>query len=283
MSEVDEGKPEVISYVVEVKIVREGENETRMEDLPHKYTVMASTSSSSSSPASDSDRVRLDINDKSFEGQRVYAMVTATDVNGACSGEGVSASVVLPDRFGPSVVSFQYASDFDQNGLLYYIGSAGGTRGYVNPHVSGDVVVTWSSIQAGRVEYFVNYQFNNQYCYTKDIPGSWMMVDLGATQSISPNHYSLRHDDNSCQYLRNWVLEGKMDDSDTSAWVVLREHVNDASINGVGATCSWPVTNVGINQSYRYIRIRMTGVNKYGHRHLICSGIELYGDLHINL
>jgi hypothetical protein len=91
MSEVDEGKPGVSSYVVEVKIVCEGENET--EDIPHKYTVMASTSSSSSlslSPASDSDRFRLEIKDKAFEGQKVYALVTATDVNGACSGKGVS-------------------------------------------------------------------------------------------------------------------------------------------------------------------------------------------------
>ena len=104
---------------------------------------MASTSSSpSSAAASDSNRLRLEIKDKEFESQKVYAMVTATDVNGACSGKGVSASVVLPDRFGSLVVSLRYASDFDQNGLLFYIGSAGGTRDYVNPHVSGDVVVT---------------------------------------------------------------------------------------------------------------------------------------------
>jgi hypothetical protein len=109
-----------------------------------------------------------------------------------------------------------------------------------------------------------------------------MMVDLGATRRISPNHYSLRHDCSRGHYLRNWLLEGKMDDSDTSAWVVLREHVKDASINGVGAKCSWPVTNVGMNQCYRYIRIRMKGVDSSGHHYLLCSGIELYGDLYIS-
>ncbi len=69
ISEVDEGKPEVSSYVVEVIVVREGE--MQMEDTPHKYTVMASTSSSSAatSAASDSGRLRLDIKDKAFEGQ----------------------------------------------------------------------------------------------------------------------------------------------------------------------------------------------------------------------
>ena len=56
---------------------------------------MASTSSS----ASDSNRLRLGISDKAFEGQKIYAIVTATDVNGACSGKGVSASVELPDEF----------------------------------------------------------------------------------------------------------------------------------------------------------------------------------------
>ncbi len=65
--------------------------ESEMEDTPHKYTVMASTSSSSSSAAAafDSDRLRLEIKDNAFEGQKVYAMVTATDVNGACSGKGL--------------------------------------------------------------------------------------------------------------------------------------------------------------------------------------------------
>jgi hypothetical protein len=266
-----------------VNIVREGE----MEDTPHKYTVMASTSSSSSAAAaSNSDHLRLEIKDKAFEGQKVYAMITATDVNGACSGKGVSASVVLPDRFGPIFLlmnSFLYASAFDQNGLLYYIGSAGDTRAYVNPHASGDVVVTWSSICEGPVEYFVNNQFNNQNSYTSNVAGSWMMVDLGGTRRISPNYYSLRHglrNTNSC--LRNWVLEGKVDDSDTSAWVVLREHVNDTSINAVGGTCSWPVINVGENQCFRYIRIRMTGVTSNGTNYLACGGIELYGDLHIS-
>jgi hypothetical protein len=214
-------------------------------------------------------------------------MVTATDVNGACSGKGVSASVVLPDRFGPIfllVKSFRYASAFDQNGLLYYIGSAGGTRGYVNPHVSGDVVVTWSSIYSGHVEYFVNNQFNNlQSLTTGTVVSDWMMVDLGAYRRISPNHYSLRHGNKYASYfLRNWVLEGKVDDSDTSAWVVLREHVNDTSINAVGGTCSWPVTSVGDNQCFRYIRIRMTGFNSSNNNCLACGGIEMCGDLHIS-
>jgi hypothetical protein len=57
--------------------------------------------------------------------------------------------------------------------------------------------------------------------------GSWMIVDVGATRRISPNHYSLKHGKHGGQYIRNWVLEGKMNESDTSSWVVLKKHVND--------------------------------------------------------
>lgn len=100
---------------------------------------------------------------------------------------------------------------------------------------------------------------------------------------ISPSHYSLRHDRDGVDHtLLNWVLEGKVDDSDTSAWMVLKEHVNDNSLGGGGrATCSWPVAHIGINHSFRYIRIRTTGVNSKGNFYLMCGGIELYGDLYV--
>jgi hypothetical protein len=152
----------------------------------------------------------------------------------------------------------------------------------MNPHVSGDVVVTWSSngnASISKVEYFVKNQLNNQYSLTQSVPGSWMMVDLRNNQRISPNHYSLRHDKNNRFFPRNWVLEGKMDDLDNSAWVVLREHVSDNSLNRPGATCSWPVTNFDHDQCFRYIRIRITGVDSNGSHYLECSGIELYEDL----
>ncbi len=77
------------------------------------------------------------------------------------------------------------------------------------------MVVTYKEVlslvsESGPVNYFVNHQFKNLHVYTINVAGSWMMVDLGA------NRYSLRHDSNDAGYLRNWVLEGKMDHSDTS-------------------------------------------------------------------
>jgi hypothetical protein len=39
----------------------------------------------------------------------------------------------------------EYEAPFDRNGVLYFIGTAGGTREWANPHVSGEVVAAMSS------------------------------------------------------------------------------------------------------------------------------------------
>lgn len=292
-SEVDDGKPAVAKYEVVVRMC--GVDRNRTDGLgPYILPVGLSPCSPVSTPLVTatnaslltssiqlSDRLSISIKDNLFEGKHVYAIVTAVDANGTCSGKGISKQdTLLPKRL-------RYKSDFDRNGVLYYIGSAGGTRAYVNPYESGDVGVTWSSVEAGVMEYFVNNQYMNTRCGTKNVSGSWMMVDLGAARRLCVSHYSLRHDVYYSyiyggHFLRNWVLEGKVDDSANSAWVVLRAHVNDASINRSGATFSWSINNSG-HQTYRYLRIRMTGVNSTGNHNMVCSGIELYGDLYISI
>ncbi len=207
ISKVDECKSEVSSYVVEVTIVREGENETEYEDIPHKYTVLASTSSSPS-PASDSDRLRLEIKDKAFVGQTVFAMVTATDVNGACSGKGVSASVVLP-----SVPSWSFMVDIRENLAVNWMDGNGNIMFHFNPRShQGQIVMNtyinrWgreerigldvSSIQTradiqvtdSSFEVLINGVLKHSYAHRlpwntfdhiSDIPASWKLISSTA-------------------------------------------------------------------------------------------------------
>lgn len=42
------------------------------------------------------------------------------------------------------VHKFKHKSDFDTNGLLYWLGTDGGTKAYTNPAVSGKVTLTVS-------------------------------------------------------------------------------------------------------------------------------------------
>ena len=100
-----------------------------------------------------------------------------------------------------------------------------------------------------------------------------MSVDLGEGRSLRPNHYCLRHSNNSTQKLQNWRLEGS---HDGSTWVALRTHTNDESIAlQEMATAAWPVE--GATEAFRHFRILQTGLNSNGNNALMCAGIELHG------
>ena len=146
-------------------------------------------------------------------GRSVYAVVRGVNGGGLISVPSRSLPVLLPPPFR----SFRYVSDFDENGVLYYLGTGGGTRPWSNPHDSGDVVCSWSS---GRV--------------------------CGGGPS-------------------------------DGTWVALRTHTGDVSLNGAGASASWSVE--GARESYRCFRVIQTGVNSINQHYLMCSGVELYGDL----
>ena len=180
--------------------------------------------------------------------------------------------------FSPPGKTLTYQSDFDTNGVLYYIGTCGGTRAYQNPHVAGHVAVTWSSVGGGPVEGFVQNRRNHLNAYTINQANSWMQVDL-RDWKVRPTRYSLRHGHNGDGHaLRNWRLEGSINGTD---WTTLRNHVNDPSIPAViRGTATWSVDNC--TRYYRYIRIFHSGLNSNRNHYLMCSGIELYGDLRKN-
>lgn len=235
----------------------------------HVYSVVATAS----------EQLGLSNNDPVFFGRDIYALVRAVDGNGSRSEACASNRVQVPE-YSHRPMRLTYVSDFDKNGALYFIGTAGGTRAYINPHVSGDVVVTWSSKYAGEYHYFVENEYNKLACATNNSTNAYMMVDLGASRRIALNYYSLRHDNYAHWYRRHWNLEGKIDDSKDSTWTIIKEHVMDTSINQPGGTASWPIVNP-THESYRYIRVRTTGKDSDGYTSLRCCGIELYGELFV--
>ena len=109
-------------------------------------------------------------------------------------------------------MDFEYNSDFDENGLLYFIGTDYGLKSsWTNPAEKGIVEVDSSSLYkyseplthlGGRIAV---------YCKTKDIPNSWMKGDLKNIK-IRLTQYTLRHFDFMDRYaLRYWNLEGSND------------------------------------------------------------------------
>jgi len=75
-----------------------------------------------------------------------------------------------------------YASMWDANGILYYIGTKKGTQVWQNPHTNGDVAVTTSQIggMSGSVDYLVGRTPQSCWIPSSNIEtnGSWFQLDL---------------------------------------------------------------------------------------------------------
>ena len=186
---------------------------------------------------------------------------------------------------------FQYAYDFDENGVLFYLGSAGKTRVWQNPHVLGQVQAFCSSIGSGSVEQFVGRSVAN--CRTIDEPGSFFGVDLGLDRKLLPTHYTLRNRGSSTHVLLSWQFEGS---NDKDRWTAL-DCRNYQSGNAVenerllkeheafrqrGGAMTFLINLDQYKQDigyggYRYFRVVQTSRNSGNSNQLCLSGFELYG------
>jgi len=175
-------------------------------------------------------------------------------------------------------VDLVHQKDFDENGLIYWIGTNGKTANeWVNPASVGLVVVTCSegkSLPYGRLEDILSRDTSALNCHTNDDRKAWFAIDLGVW--IIPTCYTLRHARGyGRSALRNWLLQVSKDGSN---WTTLYTHTDDTSLNEPGSTASWPLTSGDESQGWRHVRIQQTGKNASGQTHyLSLSGLELYG------
>ncbi|EDW64541.1 E3 ubiquitin-protein ligase Ufd4 [Drosophila virilis] len=175
-------------------------------------------------------------------------------------------------------ISFTYNFDFDEEGLIYYIGSNGRTCEWVNPAQYGLVQVTSSegkTLPYGKLEDILSRDAVSLNCHTKDNKKAWFSIDLGVC--IVPTAYTLRHARGyGRSALRNWLLQASKDGIN---WTTLISHVDDKSLAEPGSTATWPIVCTSDDtKGYRHIRIQQNGRNASGQTHyLSLSGLEIYG------
>ncbi|XP_067621577.1 E3 ubiquitin-protein ligase Ufd4 isoform X2 [Eurosta solidaginis] len=173
---------------------------------------------------------------------------------------------------------FKHHYDFDEEGLIFYIGSNGGTCEWVNPAQYGLVQVTSSegkTLPYGKLEDILSRDIVSVNCHTKDNKKAWFAIDLGVY--IIPNAYTLRHARGyGRSALRNWMLQGS---KDGVTWTTLVTHSDDKSLMEPGSTATWPIMCAPDEmQGFRHIRIQQNGRNASGQTHyLSLSGFEMYG------
>ncbi|XP_050321307.1 E3 ubiquitin-protein ligase Ufd4 isoform X1 [Bactrocera neohumeralis] len=173
---------------------------------------------------------------------------------------------------------FKHHYDFDEEGLMYYIGSNGGTCDWVNPAQYGLVQVTSSegkTLPYGKLEDILSRDSVSVNCHTKDNKKAWFAIDLGVY--IIPNAYTLRHARGyGRSALRNWMLQGS---KDGITWTTLVTHTDDKSLVEPGSTATWPIVCAPDEMhGFRHIRVQQNGRNASGQTHyLSLSGFEIYG------
>ena len=179
-----------------------------------------------------------------------------------------------PSPFSSSTFTFTPQHDFDENGVLHHIATSASFSAWRNPHLAGLVTASASSLSddSAGIEALVGHDVVR--LVTQGIPQSWFAIDLHK-RLLRMTHYTLRHYsswDTEC--LRSWRLEGRR--TAANEWEVIREHQNDDSLNGKGATHTWTVR---ATQWYSQFRIVQTAENSNRHHYLACSGWEMYGEL----
>lgn len=168
-----------------------------------------------------------------------------------------------------------YASSGDTNGVCYWIGTNYGAEAWTNPHTAGRVACSKSSSDGG---YFDNVQ--NLVDRVANTVGtgnqlnSWIKIDLGSTNKLVVNYYSLkgRSDQYNDNNLMNWKLQGSNDDM---TWVDINEQINNSLLPTTWK--SLPVTDQ--TQGYRYLQIFHTGKNSDNSDVLAIGEFEFYGTL----
>lgn len=176
-------------------------------------------------------------------------------------------------------MAFIHQHDFDDNGLIYWIGSnAKSAVEWINPAQYNLVVVTSSegrNLPYGKLEDILNRDSAALNCHTNDDKKAFFAIDLGVW--IVPTCYTLRHARGyGRSALRNWQFQVS---KDGQTWTTLFTHKDDQTLMEPGCTASWPLEpSKDETQGWRHVRIQQTGKNASGQTHyLSLSGFEIYG------
>jgi hypothetical protein len=178
-------------------------------------------------------------------------------------------------------VGFTYSGkDYDDNGVLYWLGTNKGMDAYLNPAKRGLVHLN-CEVNKARDDYDVDdiTEFVSRRVGCYQVPSAYpndvrLIVDLSPAEIfVSVDAYTLAA---YPRMMRNWELLGS---NDKVNWVVLKKHVDDETINLLRQSATWTVTeNRG---KYQYFCIKRTGpVSVRQYEWTAASGFELYGTVY---
>lgn len=168
---------------------------------------------------------------------------------------------------------FVYQTDFDKNGILYFLGTNFGKEPYQNPHIRGLVVVTATAApETGKVEETISH--DPAKCNLVAKPNTHVLIDF-KEHKIMATKYTLRHTlTRDTEALRNWSLEASNDGTNFKEII---KHVNDSALNTKGGSHTWDLDPSKSDEFFRYWRIVQWGNNSSNNQYFSLAGAEFYG------
>jgi hypothetical protein len=177
----------------------------------------------------------------------------------------------LPEH--KSIHCFLRTRQWPPTGIINYL-----TKRYgANVHDSRKVTVT--SLTGGNlVKQAVALENTEYYCSDNGLD-HWICYDFHDMRVI-PWGYSIRTNGYGPNgpHLRSWVIEGTTD-FEVTGWKPIDPRENNSDLNGVGFYACFPITRPP-EESYRYIRLKMTGPTHRNDHYLYIWGFELFGELY---
>ena len=145
-----------------------------------------------------------------------------------------------------------------------------------NVSENGTVIVTSSSLDCYLydVKHVVNVHGGNNYFCSSNVANSWLKYDF-VKRKVYPTHYTIRsRPEYNFDHPINWVIEGSNTDDD-SDWTILDCVNENRSLVGLNKVCTFEIKYK--KESFRFLRIRQTGLNSSDQNFLVFAALEYFG------
>ena len=180
----------------------------------------------------------------------------------------------------PDTLDLFFTANGDTNGLIYWLGTrSGGFATPVPTSIGLSLDGTQLKLDASSAEASLNQLYalvdrTANVFATNNVAGPTIRFDL-KNRKMKVNRYALRARQDAVGNMpRNWVLEAS---NDASSWTTLKTHAADTTLTTASQWASFAITNT---DSWRYLRLRGTGVDSSGSAQYIVLGeVEFYGTL----
>ncbi|KAK8880527.1 hypothetical protein M9Y10_003206 [Tritrichomonas musculus] len=184
--------------------------------------------------------------------------------------------ILTESKTNEEIKTFELDKKKQFNGIMRYLSEE--TSG--NIHDNGTINITSNSIYRDNDSYhpknLVDYQTDNYYESKSGVQDATVCFDF-KDKLIQISSYSIKTihlTSYDPEHPRNWVLEVS---NDNKAWHAIDEHKDDATLNGANLIKTFN-TKI-MNEFYRFVRFRQTGVSWTNNYYVRFNLIEFYGKL----